>query len=250
MTSAFIFLIFVWAGFIYGIYSNKHKADFKNYSKIERLKLAFIITAGLFGWFLLVYVLSLKNFFPKMPLLAPNIMLGFLFLFIILKYVYNSKTVSAIVDGVPAHWLIAVQTYRIVGYVFFNLYSMGLLPAIFAFPAGIGDMIVGLSAPIVATLYLLKKHYAARLAIIWNIVGIVDLVVAIAVGILAYPRPVQILPTAVSTNIMSLYPMAFIPLFAVPLSLMLHLFLRRKIINRDTRNIALNLKQKMGGEAV
>ena len=145
-----------------------------------------------------------------------------MFLFIVLKKVYSSKIVENIVDKIPIPFIVGIQTYRIVGYGFFILYGMGLLPAAFAFPAGIGDMIVGIAAPFVAAVYFFKKYYPKKLAIIWNILGIVDLIVAIGVGIFAYPRPIQVLPTEVSTELLSLYPLAIIPLFAVPLATLLH----------------------------
>jgi hypothetical protein len=120
------------------------------------------------------------------------------------------------------HWLIAIQTYRIVGVAFFFLWAQGVLPAAFAFPAGIGDILVGLSAPIVAYLYYRKKPYANKLAIWWNILGIVDLIIALGTGILGFPRPIQTLPVSPSTEAMSLYPLALVSLFAVPLALLLH----------------------------
>lgn len=187
----------------------------------------------LLGWLGAVLFLSKIGFFAQDPLFAPNIMLGFLFLFIILKKAYSSKIIEKLIDKIPIPFIVSIQTYRIVGYGFFVLYGMGLLPAAFAFSAGIGDMVVGIAAPFVAAIYFFRKVYPKKLAIIWNILGILDLVIAIGVGIFAYPRPIQVLPTEVSTELLSLYPLAIIPLFAVPLAILLH-FLSIRSLNKKT----------------
>ena len=46
--------------------------------------------------------------------------------------------------------LTALQTWRIVGFVFVLLEAHRMLPAMFALPAGYGDMFIGLTASLVA----------------------------------------------------------------------------------------------------
>jgi hypothetical protein len=50
-----------------------------------------------------------------------------------------SRTFRAIVSGIPQHWLIGIQTFRIIGIVFLVRYFQGQLPGVFAIPAGLGD---------------------------------------------------------------------------------------------------------------
>lgn len=173
-------------------------------------------------WFTLVYVLSQQGFFLWNPLIAPFFLLSFIILFEILRRVYASNIIQNMVFSIPNHWLIAIQTYRVGGYVFLQLYTMGVLPAIFAFPSAWGDIIIGMSAPIVAYCVYKKKSFAITLAKYWNYLGIADLVIALSTGILAFSRPIQTIPVQPSTEILSLYPLAIIPLFAVPLALFLH----------------------------
>lgn len=215
VASTFVFLVLVFVMFCYGIYRLK-------ISKSKALFYCLITAAVLIFWFSAVLLLGKRGFFAADLLFAPNIILGFLFLFIVLKKAYESKVIENIIDKIPIPFIVGIQTYRIVGYGFFVLYGLGLLPAAFAFPSGIGDILVGIAAIFVAAIYFFKKQYPRRLAIIWNKVGIGDLVIAIGVGIFAYPRPIQVLPTEVSTELLSLYPLVIIPLFAVPLATLLH----------------------------
>src|ERR1051326_362081 len=80
----------------------------------------------------------------------------------------------------------AMQAWRWAGETFLWLYAWGVLPAAFAFPAGLGDMAIGLTAPwIVLGLVRNRLFTASRRFVIWNILGIVDLVVAVSMGVLS-----------------------------------------------------------------
>jgi len=219
--SSFAFLVLVWLMF--------HKSAKKLGN--GRWKFSLFTAIVLVGWFSLVFVLGRMGFFALNPLVAPYILIGFIVLFGILQKVYISSRVGNVADAIYVPWIIGIQTYRIVGVGFFILYARGVLPGAFAFPAGIGDILVGITAPFVAVFYYLKKSFSLRLAIIWNIIGIIDLVVAIGVGILGYPRPLQVLPLKPSTDPFSLFPLVLISLFAVPLALLLH-FLSLRVLRR------------------
>jgi uncharacterized protein (DUF302 family) len=117
---------------------------------------------------------------------------------------------------------ILVQVYRIVG-VFFLVEAMqGRLPLAFAVPAGSGDVLVGLLAPWVAWRLSESKPYARTFAVAWNLLGILDLVCAISLGILHAPSSLGILASDVTTRAVTQYPLCLIPFWVVPISLMLH----------------------------
>lgn len=186
------------------------------------LKFSLIAALVLAGWFAAMIIFSQAGFFAINPLVAPNIFIGFIILFALFQKVYSFSRLQPVWDALSITWAAAVQTQRVFGIYFFNLYSLGLLPAAFAFPSGAGDVLIGITAPIVAYCYAMKKPYSRKLAIVWNILGIADLVMAVSLGVLGFPRPLQVLPVTPSTEIFALFPMAFIPLFAIPLALLLH----------------------------
>src|SRR5262249_56779193 len=62
-----------------------------------------------------------------------------------------SKRVGQLLDAMPATWLVALQLYRVFGSVFLVAAVRGVLPGLFAFPAGIGDVLTGLFAVPAAT---------------------------------------------------------------------------------------------------
>jgi hypothetical protein len=117
--------------------------------------------------------------------------------------------------------LTLAQTWRVGGIVFLILHQQGALPGVFAIPAGWGDFAIGITAPIVAWYW--RRPFPSKTFIVWNVLGIVDLVLAVTLGVLASRTPVGILAGDVTTRLMGQFPLSLIPTFFVPLLLILHL---------------------------
>lgn len=178
------------------------------------------LTAGLIGaWFLVSLTISALHGFntnpgrPPLPLgLAVVIPIG---LFVLWYAV--SKEFRQFVLGLNPRTLTFVHSWRLVGFMFLVLYSYGILPGLFALPAGWGDIAIGATAPFAAL--MLAKPAHRRSFVFWQTLGILDLVVAVGMGTMA--RLIE--PQGASAVAMSLLPMSLIPTFAVPLLLILHI---------------------------
>src|SRR5215212_3457293 len=85
--------------------------------------------------------------------------------------------------GTPAR-LALPHTLRAVGVLFLILMAQGHLPAAFALPAGLGDIAIGLSAPFVAR--RLARGNSRAGAVRFNVLGILDLIVAGSIGFLLF----------------------------------------------------------------
>jgi hypothetical protein len=184
----------------------------------------------LIAWYGAVLTLSWFEFFRGAADRFPTIALG-VFGPIVVGAIalWRSETLNRIIDAVPQSWLIGVQIYRTLGLVFLTLLMAGMLPAAFALPAGIGDMLVGVLAPVVAILYARGVVGRERLVRAWNRSGILDLVVAIGTGFLTSPSPVQLLSFEAPNELISAFPLVMVPVFAVPVSVLLHLMSLKKL---------------------
>jgi hypothetical protein len=123
--------------------------------------------------------------------------------------------------------LVMPHTLRVVGVTFLLVMAQGHLPAVFALPAGLGDIATGLAAPFVA--WRLAQGSGRARAVWFNLFGILDLLVAFSIGFLAGLGPWQPLAVTPSTEPLSLLPLALVPTVAVPLSLALHLVSLRQL---------------------
>jgi hypothetical protein len=112
--------------------------------------------------------------------------------------------------------LTSVQVWRIVGFTFLLLQARNVLPAIFALPAGYGDMFIGATAGFVA--WRLAEPVHRNSFIFWQALGILDLISAVSFGTTAG----LIDPQGPSMAAMTMLPLSLVPTFLVPLFLMLH----------------------------
>ena len=104
------------------------------------------------------------------------------------------------------------------GTAFLILMGLGHLPALFALPAGLGDIAAGIAAPLVASRLALG---GGRRAALWhNAFGMTDLVVALTLGTLTGFQLVNVTPPG---TLISELPVALIPTAAVPLLFALHI---------------------------
>jgi len=125
--------------------------------------------------------------------------------------------------------LIAAQTFRVGGVFFLIAWWGGTLPGGFALSAGLGDIAVGLAAPFIAAAVAARRPHHLALARIWNVLGTLDLVTAVSLGVLHARSPIGLLAGPVTTDVMARYPLSLIPTFAVPLALMLHISTYRRL---------------------
>jgi hypothetical protein len=116
--------------------------------------------------------------------------------------------------------LILLNLWRLVGLVFLMLMADGQMPALWALPAGIGDVIVGAVAPWIAA--RVDTPQGRRSAIVFHLFGMADLVVAVGLGIMTSPGPGQVFHTTPTSELATRFPLALVPTFLVPLAFVLH----------------------------
>lgn len=193
------------------------------------------------GWFLLTTALAWFDFYRAGAGRAPTIQYGiFIPLLIGGILIWRSPRVAHIIDAVPQSWLIGVQLYRALGVIFLILYATDKLPGLFAWPAGLGDVLVGVLAPVVAISYARAPDRNTDLVFAWNLFGLADLIVAVTTGFLTSPSIFQLFAFDLPNELISQLPLVLIPVFLVPVSVLLHLAslakLRRDAIPATTRH--------------
>lgn len=118
--------------------------------------------------------------------------------------------------------IVGMQAWRYAGFGFIALYASHVLPGLFAWPAGLGDMAMGIAAPWwIITLIKNPEAVASRGFRLWNLLGILDFVVAFTTATISAML-------VVSDGLPSMAPMPYLPLvlipcFMVPLFAMLHI---------------------------
>jgi hypothetical protein len=112
--------------------------------------------------------------------------------------------------------LASIHVIRIFGVVFLIGISQGIIAPTFGYVAGIGDILIGVTA--IPMAYVIKKghSWARRGSIIWNSMGMADLVTAIYLGVTTSQF------SAATSTTMTTWPWIIIPTVGVPSLLTIH----------------------------
>jgi hypothetical protein len=151
---------------------------------------------------------------------------------------WRSSRIGTLLDAMPGNWLIGLQAYRVIGGVFLVNWLAGATPGIFAAPAGTGDVITGLMALPTAIMLASGRPGSVRAALLWNLFGIADLVVAVTMA-LTSPGALQRLAFDHPNLLTGSYPTAIIPAFTVPTSFVLHALSLRQLLRRSRAVLAI-----------
>jgi hypothetical protein len=175
-------------------------------------------------WLLLVVALGLAGAFVGPPGTPPlPIAIGVAApLVLFFAWLRLSQSFREFVLSLDLRLIAAMQAWRWAGLGLLSLYAYNVLPAVFALPVGLGDMAIGVTAPWIILALVRQPGFAARSTFIrWNILGILDLLIAISIGTVSAFLTTGA-PGEISTAPMATLPLLLIPAFLVPLFLMLH----------------------------
>lgn len=190
----------------------------------DKRRTLIVAAAVLIGWFILSSTLGVLKVYEAVADRIPTIQYGILLPILLGGVVIaRSSAVGGVLDAVPLQWLTGVQLYRALGGIFLVLYGAGQLPGLFAWPAGLGDVLVGVLAPVVALAYARGPGNNGDLVTAWNIFGLLDLMVAVGCGFATSPSPVQLAAFDRPNELITAFPLVLIPTYLVPVSVLLHL---------------------------
>jgi hypothetical protein len=184
-----------------------------------------LIAGVLASWLVLVLLLGASGAFVRPPGMPPvPIMIGVMApIVLFLLAFWRSASFRAYILALDLALATAIQAWRAAGLGFLALYVHGVLPGAFAWPAGLGDIAIGVTAPWVAVALMRRGGFGfSRLFVVWNLLGILDLVVAVSEGALSSIRASGV-AGEVTTAPMAQFPLVLIPAYLVPLFLILHL---------------------------
>jgi len=169
-------------------------------------------------WFLLVLAGSVLGIFAQASLLFYLVVGGPIILFVAgyLLFAPFRRFMRSLV-GDP-WWITVFQTYRVLGSAMAILALRQALPALFGLPAGFGDLFIGVTAPLAAAAWVSGTRWGKVVFVLWNVLGLLDLINAVGLGLLAVFT--QAGPGTMAP--MRLYPLSLVPGFGVPLAFILH----------------------------
>ena len=194
-----------------------------------KIVIPFLIAAFLASWFAIATIVADGSNFsvaPESRRLASGLVALIPFV-IAVTALLASRSIRAINAATPKAWLIAIQTYRFAGIMFvFPFLTYGIVPAGFGWPAGVGDALTGIFAPVVALMVARNQPHAFKWAVAWNIFGTLDLIVAPATALFFQAR------------VLNIYPLALVPLFlGPPIGILTHIYSLRNLATANSSTV-------------
>lgn len=177
--------------------------------------LAAVAAVVLGGWIVASAVIAGHGWYRMLPWL-PVAVIGYLGVLLALRRI--PVVALALSAAGTASRLELPHTPRVAGVVFLFYLALGHLPAVFALPAGLGDIAVGVAAPLAAR--GLAHGTGHRAALWFNAFGMTDLTVALTLGALTGFQLLNVTPSSAPIGEL---PLALIPTATVPLLLALHI---------------------------
>lgn len=190
---------------------------------------------GLLAWVAYMTALGYGGVIADAKLVPPGLFYAMVPTIMLAVFTASTAAGKVIATSIPVSLLVAAQSFRLVVELFLHgLWREGLLPTMMTYHGANYDIVVGASAPVAAWL-LARGLLPARLALLWNAVGIAMLANVAGRGVLTAPGVLHLVATEVPNLAVGTFPYSYIPGLMVPLALVLHILAIRALRDRMPR---------------
>ncbi len=131
-------------------------------------------------------------------------------------------------------FVVALQAFRLpLELIFVWLLALNLLPVQMTFEGRNFDVLIGLTAPLMAYFGYHKKVLPQWVLVGWNFIGLALLANIVIIAILSAPTNFQVYTNLPHNTIVLQVPYHFIPFFLVPLALFGHLYALKRLFAKQ-----------------
>jgi hypothetical protein len=184
-------------------------------------------------WLLFTLIIAMSGYLTDFNDKTPHILLVTLPPLIIMVLLFQSKGFQGFYSPLDNFWFIYPQSFRILmEFILWLLYRYHVIPVQMTFAGGNFDILVGLTAPIVAYYCFNKKSWSPKVALVWNFAGLLLLINIVTVAILSTPYPFRHFMNEPANTIVFYFPFVWLPSVVVPFALLLHLLSIRRLLSK------------------
>lgn len=185
-------------------------------------KTALVLT----GWLVYISAVSVTGIFssPKLPPRIPILLVFPAFLFFI--YFFTSKHFKNFIAQTPPAWPVYFQSFRIVvELLIWWLFLKGIFPQSATFDGHNFDILIGLTAPLIAYFTFTNPKLGKTIFILWNVAGLATLVIIVSIIMRhSYFPSLQSDPNNILNKGFGTFPYMFLPGFLMPIAVFMHIF--------------------------
>lgn len=197
----------------------------------QPMKIVRLVAIILFLWILVISILAKFGVFTDFSL-PPKILMALLIPITSVLVLAFNKRFTAFLQTVPQTWLTYLQVFRVPVEIFLWMLLLdNTLPIQMTFEGKNFDILVGLTAPIMAFLYQ-KGKIGDKVMIVWNIMGLGLLFTIVAISIMSFPTPLRVFMNEPANTAVSYFPFILLPAFLVMVAYAFHVFSLRRLLTK------------------
>lgn len=232
ISSLFIALVFA-IGFliIIAVHACNNRLNLPDAVKSRNLLLSILI---ILGWLTFTLIIGVSGFLADYTSTPPKILFVALPPFLLALALPFSKKFNALIAPLDNFWFIYPQSFRILmEFILWLLYRYKVIPVQMTFEGRNYDIIIGLTAPIIVYYCFNRKIWPPKIALVWNIAGLILLGQAVTLAILSMPYSFRVYMNEPANTIAFHFPFIWLPAFVVPFAFFLHLIsIKRLLANK------------------
>ncbi|MFG4002035.1 hypothetical protein [Flavobacterium aquidurense] len=205
-------------------------------SELTRKKTA-TISIGLTIWLIIQAVLTLESIYnTDTNSLPPKIMLiGILPTILTIILLFATLKGRQFIDSLPLKNLTYLNIVRVpVEIVLFWLFLNKAIPQLMTFEGRNFDIIVGITAPVIAYFGLTKMKINPNAILIWNFICLGLLINIVVNALFSAPSPIQKFAFEQPNIAILNFPFSWLPTFIVPIVLFGHLTSIRQLLKQKS----------------
>ena len=191
----------------------------------------FLLILG--GWSVVLILLSTTGFLSNFSTFPPRMVIVLVIpLAAILWFTFSGKS-DIYLKRIPAAWIVHMQSFRVVVELFlWWTFLSQLIPEQMTFEGRNFDILVGLTSPLVAAMWLRPSAIKPVPVIIWNILGLLLLFNIVVIAVLSMPTPMRYFTNDPANTLVATFPWVLLPGILVALALGLHLLSIKQMLMR------------------
>ena len=202
----------------------------KGYSRKILLQTTMVIAI----WVGLLTILSYNGFFSDFSLLPPRPALALLIPLPIILVVTFSKKGTQLLQSIPPQWIVWMQSFRIaVELLILVAFINEKLPVQMTFEGRNFDILSGILALPVGYVLAKGKSYAPKLAIAFNVIGMLLLINILVIAVLSMPTPIRYFMNEPANTLVAQFPYILLPGVLVPIAYTMHIFSLRQLLAKE-----------------
>jgi hypothetical protein len=228
-----LFVSLVITLFILLMYGLSYALQKVEWERDKKKRVFYSTLAGFMAWLVFTGLLAVNGFFLQFSAMPPRLPVMILPPLVFIVLLTLSGSFTQLLRQIPGSWLLYLQSFRVVVEIILWLVFLdNIIPVQMTFEGLNYDILVGLSAPVIAYFCFTRKRWTRSIALIWNFFGLALLLNIVVISVLSAPVPFRVFMNEPANTFVAELPFVWLPAFVVPVAYWMHILSIKQLLTR------------------